>query len=376
MSKSKTKKEEVKNKLTYSEFCIKESTRTVNIDENYYFNGEVGSMYSQNIGKDYFNTRKRSFSLFRPDVPYKLEFLDYIYKHGLLLHRDIEARCEYTFRLPDGDTIVNLNIDTHSYEQDKLDVLFLYANDSSVNFKRFEEYSFVKVKSHKLGIFKRVYQEIAVHDVLLNDVKPFDPLNYNEDFEPFLNTITQELGKKDSGLFLFHGEPGTGKSSFIRSLTGIVDRQFIFVPPHLFREVFSIDMLDLFLDKHQGAVLVIEDAEKLLLKRDSEDGFSSSETVAAILNITDGLYADLTKLAIIATYNCDRSLIDPAILRKGRLKLEYEFKKLKADRVKQLSEKYNLNIETFEEMTIADAYNYSQEKSKCDKPTRKIGFCA
>jgi len=106
----------------------------------------------------------------------------------------------------------------------------------------------------------------------------------------------------------------------------------------------SPEFADIITDTHKGSVLILEDAEKALMKRESDDGFSNSTLVSSILNLTDGLYADLGQLAIIATYNCDRNLIDPALLRKGRLKAEYRFDKLDTDRAKLLVKKLGKNL--------------------------------
>jgi hypothetical protein len=363
----------------YKTFCDKECKRIPKLDEQYFFHhSSIDEYYGHSVAKDYFLSRKQPFSLFRTDKHYNLSFLDFLYENGYLLFREItrNGSCEYVFKIINVDTIVHVTFNVHSFEQEFIEVTFLYSHDSTGTFNAYNEFLFEKTKCARLGVFKRSYQELVVHDLLLKDVKPFDPLNYNEDFEPFAYNVVSELEKKDSGLFLFYGDPGTGKSSFIRNLTGMVDRQFIFVPPHLFKDVFSLDMIDMFLDRNKASVLVIEDAEKLLLKRESEDGYSNSETISAILNVTDGLYADLTKVAIIATYNCDRNKIDPAILRKGRLKYEYEFKKLKRERVQALIEKYKLDIECDEDMSLADIYNFDKESSIQKEEKRQIGFSA
>jgi ATP-dependent 26S proteasome regulatory subunit len=111
------------------------------------------------------------------------------------------------------------------------------------------------------------------------------------------------------------------------------------------------------------------------MKRESEDGFANSTLVSSILNLTDGLYADLGQLAIIATYNCDRNLIDPALLRKGRLKAEYRFDKLNKNKAKFLSDKLGKNISINNDMTLADIFNSEEQYSNNSKSEKKsIGF--
>lgn len=360
---------------TYIEFCEQELNKQIAYDDSYNFHGKLDEMYAANIAKDFFISSKQLYTTFKPEESYSFDLLTHLNNECKILFRDIDCKrcCEYVFKTTDG-ILVYVCLDVHSFEQKKVDVVFYFTeNGSSIN-TTFDKFLFKKERCARLGVFKRMFQEIVVHELLLTDVKEFEPLNYNADFEPVVDNVVKELEKHESGIYLFYGEPGTGKSSFIRNLTSMVDRQFIFVPTHLFKEVFSLDMLDMFLDRNKAAVLVIEDAEKLLLKRESEDGFSNSETVSAILNITDGLYADLTKLSIIATYNCDRSSIDPAILRKGRLKAEYKFTKLKKDRILQLIEKKNLKLTPTEDMTLADIYNINDTGSIQQEEKRQIGF--
>ena len=57
-------------------------------------------------------------------------------------------------------------------------------------------------------------------------------------------------------------------------------------------------------------------------------------------------------------------------LRKGRLSLKYEFKKLNKNKVKKI-----LNDDTInKDMTLADIYNIEEENDFSKKKTNKIGF--
>ena len=70
---------------------------------------------------------------------------------------------------------------------------------------------------------------------------------------------------------------------------------------------------------------------------------------------------------IIATFNCDLTKIDPALLRKGRLIANYEFNKLDLDSAKILSDKLGFGTDAVTEpMTLAEIYNQGGELS--DEP--------
>ena len=60
--------------------------------------------------------------------------------------------------------------------------------------------------------------------------------------------------------------------------------------------------------------------------------------------------------------------IDKALLRKGRLSMKYEFKKLSVDKAKKIYPKAD------SEMTLADAYFAENENDFSKEEKRSIGF--
>ncbi len=64
---------------------------------------------------------------------------------------------------------------------------------------------------------------------------------------------------------------------------------------------------------------------------------------------------------IIATFNCDLTTIDPALLRQGRLIANYEFNKLDLETSKTLSDKLGFGIQNVNQpMTLAQIYNQDE----------------
>ncbi|MDZ7848139.1 MAG: AAA family ATPase [Owenweeksia sp.] len=94
--------------------------------------------------------------------------------------------------------------------------------------------------------------------------------NYNHDFLEVNRVILQRLQvKNDKGIVLLHGKPGTGKTSYIRYLISQVKKHIIFLPPNMARSITNPDLLSILID-HPDSVLVIEDAENIVVDRDQQ----------------------------------------------------------------------------------------------------------
>ena len=307
--------------------------------------------------------------------------LPYLYKNLSLLNVSVEYDYSALFVDQDKKYILHVTFDTNAYGDDKCSVRFFYSVDVDVKhiIDTYKAHINDTRKRSKIGFFMKEYGDIIVKDFDL-DVKDrkFDKLLYNKDFESSSEIFISKLNQQEAGLYLMYGDPGTGKSSFIRHLASVVGRRFVFVPPHMVDSVFSADYLSMLVGELKGAVLIVEDAEKVLLQRDAADGYHNSSTISSILNTTDGIYSDLTKLSIICTYNCDRNQIDNAFLRKGRLKYEYKFNALEVERAQALAKAYNIDIKIEQPMTIAEILNPDDNCSGEDLRVteRKFGFSA
>lgn len=192
--------------------------------------------------------------------------------------------------------------------------------------------------------------------------------NYNEDFKTIDVIILNRLNtEEDKGLVLLYGEPGTGKTSYIRRIINKVNnKRILYMPPDMATQLSNPTLVP-FLIKYPNSILIIEDAENVLLKRQGQH----NQAISNILNMSDGLFGDCLNIQIVATFNTDLRNIDEALLRKGRLIAKYKFGPLTEDRAKKLSStlgiKYKKNFKI-----LADIYN-SDEMAFADDKTR-IGF--
>jgi ATP-dependent 26S proteasome regulatory subunit len=124
--------------------------------------------------------------------------------------------------------------------------------------------------------------------------------------------------------------------------------------------------------ENTNSILIIEDAEKVVLERDSRE--SSRQGVSNILNMTDGILGDCLSIQIIATFNTSRDKIDSALLRKGRLIAEHKFDLLDVENSNKLLKYLEKNYVTSQPMSLTDIYNLDEEHTVSQEERRTIGF--
>lgn len=231
--------------------------------------------------------------------------------------------------------------------------------DSMVNVKT-ENTCYMHYVTNSGNGFNTMSMEVKKQDC---DIK----LNYNDDF-PYEKLISF-INSEESGIVVLNGNPGTGKTSLLRHLIYEVDRkhQFVFLDSSVFNYITDASFVKLLMD-YRNAVIVLEDCETLLASRERGNG-----SMAALLNLSDGILGDSLNLKFICTFNSDLTKIDPALLRKGRMKLKYEFKPLKATKVQVLAKNLGKDIPEGKDMCLCDIYNFEEDNGvKNDK--KPIGF--
>lgn len=193
--------------------------------------------------------------------------------------------------------------------------------------------------------------------------------NYNDDFQPVHSEINKLISEESRGLVLLHGEPGTGKTTYIKYLIGAgYERKVVYIPPHLAQSIADPSFVSFVREELSNCVLLIEDAETILRSRESEQ--VSVSAVSNLLNISDGIIGDALNILIICTFNQNEKFIDSALLRKGRLKVKYEFRKLNVDKANKLLNRLGKTEIVSEDMSVANLYgiesnpNMSKEVAK------------
>lgn len=268
--------------------------------------------------------------------------------------------------------------ETEEDQKNKITELAIYF-DSDV----FEEVDKIVENIRKITYLPQINKTFFVisssaigYELRAATIKEFDiplDLNYGESFIPKYENIVDKLRNNKHGLFLFHGDPGCGKTTLIRKLIAELaeDKTIIYVPSYFMFDIANPELIS-FISKFRNSILLLEDSEMILTSSDEE----RTQAVSNILNISDGLLNDHMDMQIIATFNVEKKVIDKALLRKGRLMVDYKFKKLTAIQATKLSKYIGLNKEYKEPATLAEIYEETIGKQliENDVNNKKIGF--
>lgn len=175
---------------------------------------------------------------------------------------------------------------------------------------------------------------------------------YNDDFVPISEHIVDKLTNTSKGLVLLHGIPGSGKTNYIKWLTGVIpNKRFIFIPMSMLESLSGPDLVKLLLDIQQDKILILEDCEKYIYDRTAS---TDNNAISTILNLSDGIMSDILSCQFICTFNADISTIDTALLRKGRLIAEYEFRELSKEKANAYLESIGKSPDIEEPVSLAD----------------------
>lgn len=195
-----------------------------------------------------------------------------------------------------------------------------------------------------------------------------------EKYDDSVRTLGSE--NPSGRLLIVHGPPGTGKTFMVRGMIRELDKstKCVLVPAH-FIPSFTDPMFGSMLLRHKKrTILIIEDADMLLVKRGSDN----MSAIHAMLNLADGMFGAIADVRIVCTTNARQLELDPAIGRRMRLIDSIEVPKLPAEHAtRRLEQLRPGSLSEFDKpTTLADVYaealGVRQDESSTD--TTAVGF--
>lgn len=242
---------------------------------------------------------------------------------------------------------------------------YLNLTDELIQFKTIS-----KRKKGKLKILIKDGSSLSARSFSLSKKSTDIDLHYNEDFRVINNSIVEKLSVDNSkGIVLLHGAPGTGKTSYIRHLSTILNKDILFLPPELCQHLTGPALIGTLLS-FKNSILIIEDAEKLIVNRNTSD----NSIISALLNITDGLLSDILNIQVICTFNTDLKNVDSALLRKGRLLASYYFKALVPEKANKLSKSIGINKKYNNATKLVDVLFDKEDTFWKTEERKAVGF--
>lgn len=193
-------------------------------------------------------------------------------------------------------------------------------------------------------------------------------------FYPYINVDLSEyfnaFMESDENILILYGAPGTGKSTFLRTLIAhknynahLVYNDTLVVRPEVILNFY----------KSKSTILAYEDIDKHLGSREGGNTLMST-----FLNATEGIVKEKGKKVIFSTNLNNIDKIDPALLRKGRCFDIIKFELLTVHEARAVEEEMKLepqDLSSKDKWSLSEILNppnvYQQSTTRY---TKRIGF--
>jgi hypothetical protein len=144
--------------------------------------------------------------------------------------------------------------------------------------------------------------------------------------------ILKSINKDKTGLTIFCGERGCGKTTLLSYISSKLDKNVIFIPCNLIETSINNFEFRIFLKQNPNSVIILDDVELYFSQLYAKSTFFTNN----LLQLIDGFYSSELNLNIILSLNCDSSDIDKNLFESNCLIDLVEVGKLSLKKVNEL----------------------------------------
>lgn len=142
--------------------------------------------------------------------------------------------------------------------------------------------------------------------------------------------------------YLFHGPPGSGKTSLAKMLAYELGMNLYYIPLSAIKN--DADLGNAIARINENSILLMEDIDVVHAAKERNDD-NSGVTLSGLLNALDGVITPPGLITILTTNN--KEVLDPALIRAGRVDVDREIGYMTDTQINQLCEfliGYNLGL--------------------------------
>jgi hypothetical protein len=203
------------------------------------------------------------------------------------------------------------------------------------------------------------------------DIKQQHPVK--DEMYPWIEGGVQAYFKRylesDANILILLGEPGTGKTTFIRELivSNGLDAMITYEESLMNSDRLYIDLIC----NDDQDILILEDADTLLLSRESD----GNKVMSKLLNISDGLMKNKKKIVFTANLKYgSMAKTDHALVRPGRCFGVMDFRALTYQEAVAAADAMGLKVP--EDMNKSDMITLAQltNPDYVNPEVQKVGF--
>ena len=196
---------------------------------------------------------------------------------------------------------------------------------------------------------KEVISNSVSKSVLEKYIPAFFP-NFNFSLKDYIESFKNSK----SNLLILIGEPGTGKTSFLRTVCQYFGPIIIIMNSH--EVITHKDAIPIF-QKEESNFLILEDADIITRKREN-----NNTSMSTLLNAIDGLVNFRNKKFIISTNLPSLKDVDEALIRPGRCFDVLKFTQLTRQQAMAARQAIGKPVIDIKEktLTLAHALNYDE----------------